>query len=144
MKKLFGIYDKYQEIINYLIVGGLTTLVSLVTYYLCVYTVLDPKDAIQLQLANVISWICAVIFAYITNRIFVFKSKCLDKMEEFLSFLGSRIVTLILDMTLMFVLVSCISFNDKISKLIVQMLVIVINYIFSKMFVFKKNNATEL
>ena len=59
---------KYREIISYLIVGGLTTVVSLGVYYACVFTFLDPNSGVQLQLANIISWVCAVIFAYVTNR----------------------------------------------------------------------------
>ena len=75
MKKLKKLLKKYEEIILYLLIGGLTTLVSLGTYYLLVITILDPKNAIELQIANIISWICSVTFAYFTNRKFVFKSK---------------------------------------------------------------------
>lgn len=57
------LYKKYKEIINYLIVGVLTTVVSLGTYYVCVLTVLNPDNALQLQIANIISWIAAVAFA---------------------------------------------------------------------------------
>ena len=75
MNKLIELYKKFSEIINYLIVGGLTTLVSLGVYYGLVLTILDPKHPVQLQIANVTSWIAAVTFAYFTNRVFVFKSK---------------------------------------------------------------------
>ena len=61
MKKILELYKKHEEIINYLIVGGLTTVVSLLTYYICVFTILNPKDALELQIANIISWVCAVI-----------------------------------------------------------------------------------
>ena len=63
------------EIFRYLIVGGLTTVVSLGVYYGCVLTVLDPKKPLQLQAANIISWIAAVTFAFFANRIFVFRSR---------------------------------------------------------------------
>ena len=72
INRLKELYLKYKEIINYLIVGGLTTVVSLVTYYACVLTFLDPNNPLQLQIANVISWIFAVAFAYVTNRKYVF------------------------------------------------------------------------
>lgn len=75
MNYLINLYKKNQEIINYLIVGILTTLVSLLTYYICVIAFLESKDAFELQIANIISWVCAVLFAYITNKVFVFKSK---------------------------------------------------------------------
>ena len=70
MDKLLELYKKHKEIVNYLIVGGLTTVVSLATYYGLTFTVLDPKKSVQLQVANIISWIAAVVFAYFTNRKF--------------------------------------------------------------------------
>ena len=63
-----AVFIKYKEIIMYLIAGVLTTIVSLGVYYLCVLTILDPHNPVQLQAANVISWIAAVTFAYFTNR----------------------------------------------------------------------------
>ena len=138
MKNVVKIYYKYQEVINYLIIGLFTTFVSLITYYISVSTLLDPNNAIELQLANVFSWICSIIFAYLTNRIFVFKSTNKSKRKEFISFVFSRIATLLLDMTIMFLLVTCLQINDKLSKLIVQVIVIVLNYVLSKCFVFKK------
>ena len=139
MKKIISLYKKYEEIINYLIVGGLTTVVSLVTYYACVLTILDPKNALELQIANIISWIVSVSFAYITNRIFVFKSKSKNILKEIGSFVSARVITLLLDMFIMFLMVTLMGINDKISKIIVQVVVIVLNYIFSKLFVFKKS-----
>lgn len=135
MKKL---YYKYKEIINYLIVGGLTTVVSLGSYYLCVLTFLDPNTAFELQIANIISWICAVTFAYFANRKYVFESKNENKLKEAGSFYMSRVATLLMDMGIMFVLVTLLNFNDKIAKLVVQVVVTVLNYVFSKLFVFNK------
>lgn len=139
MKKIISLYKKYQEIINYLIVGVLTTIVSLVTYYTCVLTFLDPNKAIELQIANIISWIIAVLVAFVTNKIFVFKSKNKNLFKEFTSFIGARILTLLLDMIIMFVMVTVIGINDKISKLVVQVVVTILNYVFSKIFVFRKS-----
>ena len=138
LKKIWKLYKKYEEIINYLIVGGLTTVVSLGTYYFCVYTFLNPENAFQLQLANIISWICCVTFAYFANRIFVFKSKRKDKLKEAVSFYSSRIATLLMDMGIMFVFVTLIGFNDKIMKVVVQVVVTILNYVLSKLLVFKK------
>ena len=138
MKKIIELYKKYQEIINYLIVGVLTTVVSLVTYYICVLTIFNPEDALELQLANIISWICAVLFAYITNKIFVFKSKNRNIIKEISSFVGARVLTLILDMLIMFIMVTTLGINDKVSKLVVQVVVTILNYVFIKIFVFKK------
>ncbi len=138
IKRIWNIYKKYEEIINYLIVGGLTTVVSLLSYYICVRTFLNPKEAIELQIANIISWICAVSFAYITNRVFVFKSKSKNIIKEIISFTSARILTLLMDMGIMFLLVTILNVNDLISKIVVQVVVTVMNYVFSKLFVFKK------
>ena len=142
---MFKLYKKYEEIINYLIIGGLTTLVSLGSYYACVFTILDPNNKIELQIANIISWILAVTFAYFTNRIFVFKSKNKNKLKEALSFYSSRLSTLLLEILLMFIFVSLLHFNDKIIKLVVQVILIITNYLLSKLFVFKKieNNVKK-
>jgi len=136
----YGYYicHKNQEIVNYLIVGVLTTIVSLLTYYTCVLTFLNPNIAIELQVANLISWILSVAFAYITNRIFVFKSKNKNIVKEATSFVGSRIITLLLDMLTMFVIVTILNMNDKIGKIVSQIIVMIGNYIISKLFVFKK------
>ena len=139
MQRTIDLYKKYQEIINYLIVGVLTTVVSLLTYYICVLIFLDPNKAIELQIANIISWICAVLFAYITNKVFVFKSKNKNLFKEFTSFVSARVLTLLLDMLIMFIMVTALGINDKISKLVVQVVVTILNYIFSKIFVFKKS-----
>lgn len=131
----------YKELIAYFVVGVLTTLVSLGTYYIVTSTFLDPLVPIELQIANVLSWILAVIFAYFTNRKYVFKSKEENKIKEGSKFILSRLVTLLLDMLTMFLLVSILSMNDKIAKIISQILVIIGNYLISKLIVFKKNNS---
>lgn len=141
MKKLINIYKKYEEIINYLIVGGLTTIVSLATYFICVHTLLDASNSIELQIANVISWLFAVIFAYVTNRIFVFKSKSKNYIKEIISFFSSRVITLLMDMGIMFVFVTLLNGNDTIGKLISQVVITIANYVFSKLFVFKKKDS---
>ena len=138
MKKIKELYYKYEEIISYLIVGGLTTIVSLATYYLLVYTILNPKEAVELQIANIISWIASVTFAYFTNRKYVFKAKEKISFKEGINFYLSRVSTLLLDMLMMYIFVSVLRFDDKIIKLIVQIIVIVLNYVLSKFIVFKK------
>lgn len=139
MKKVINLYKGYEEIINYLIVGVLTTIISLLTYYFLVLTLLNVNVAIELQIANIISWIVSVIFAYFTNRIFVFKSKNNKIFKECISFTGSRILTLLLDMIIMFIFVTVLAFNDKITKLLSQIIIIIGNYIISKFHVFRKN-----
>ena len=138
MSKLINLYQKYKELINYLIVGGLTTVVSLGVYYGCVLTFLNPEVPVQLQAANVLSWIAAVTFAYFTNRKYVFESKNEKRLQEAAAFYGSRVTTLLLDMFCMFLMVKLMGWNDKVAKLIVQVLVTVANYILSKFLVFRK------
>ena len=140
MKKCMELYKQYKEIINYLIVGVLTTVVSLGAYYACVLTFLDPENAIQLQVANIISWVAAVTFAYFTNRKFVFESKNPDMLKEASAFVGARVATLLMDMLCMFIMVTCMGWSDKIAKLVVQVIVTVENYVFSKIFVFRKKD----
>ena len=98
MNKIIEVYKKYKEIINYLIVGGLTTVVGIGTYWLFTKTFLNPEIAWQLQIANILSWVLAVAFAYFTNRKFVFESKEENKIKEATRFVGGRVVTLLIDM----------------------------------------------
>lgn len=138
MKKIINLYKKYKEIINYLIVGVLTTIVSLAVYYISVFTFLNPDIAFELQIANILSWIAGVTFAYFTNRKYVFESKNENKIKEATKFVSSRITTLLLDMFVMWLGVTILAFNDKIIKLISQVLITIGNYVLSKLFVFKK------
>lgn len=135
IKKNMG---RYRELISYLIVGGLTTVVSLGTYYGCTLTVLDAAVPLQLQAANVLSWIAAVTFAYFTNRKYVFESRNQHMLKEAAAFYASRLSTLLMDMGLMFLMVTILGWDDKIAKLIVQVVVTIANYVISKFFVFKK------
>lgn len=134
---MINLYKKYKEIINYLIFGVLTTVVSLLTYYLLVLTILNPNNPLELQIANIISWITCVTFAYITNRIYVFNSKNKNILKEIIKFYSSRLTTLLIDMLIMFIFVTKLEFNDKIIKIIVQVIIIILNYILSKILVFK-------
>jgi HAD superfamily phosphoserine phosphatase-like hydrolase len=133
----WGIYHKNEEIWNYLIVGGLTTVVSLISKYL-LWFILDPEVKILLQISIIISWIITVLFAYIMNKVFVFRSKSKKILEEMVSFYGGRIFTLGLEMILMWLLVSTLSFNKYLSTLFIQVLIIIFNYVISKIFVFRR------
>lgn len=143
MKKILMIYKKHEEIINYLFIGGCTTLISLIVYYVSVLTFLNPSISWQLQIANIISWIAGVIFAYITNRKVVFKSKNKKVIKEAEKFLGARIVTLLIDMLFMYVTVTVLLLNDKIMKIISNIIIIILNYVFSKLFVFVQKESEK-
>lgn len=140
-EKIKRLYFKNQEIVNYIFVGGLTTVISLGVYYGLVFTIINPNNAFMLQIANIASWISAVTFAYFTNRIFVFKSNNKDVLKEGIQFYCSRLLTLFLDMIFMFLFVTLLNFNDKICKIIVQILILICNYIISKFIVFNKKRS---
>ena len=129
--------DKIREIIAYLIIGFLTTVLNLVVYYVCTTWFLDPEKIINVEIANVIAWTVAVIFAYVTNRVIVFRSKDEKVLKEGIKFFLGRIFTLLLELALMALMVSVIRMNDKIAKIICQVVIIVGNYVISKIFVFK-------
>ena len=134
------IINKNSEIIRYVLVGGLTTLVSLLSYYICIWLFLNPDNGVQLQVANIISWILSVTFAYFANRKYVFKSngKVIGEVVEFYS---SRILTLLIDMLSMFLMVTLFHIDDKIAKILVQFIILVLNYIFSKYLVFNNKKS---
>ena len=142
MKKIWDLYHKYEEIINYLIVGGLTTVISLAVKYGLLFTVMDASDALELQIAVIISWIVAVAFAYFANRIFVFHSKSKQYLNEVSGFVAGRIATLIMEMVIMWFFVTLLKLDSNlwviIWTVVAQILVIVGNYVISKLFVFKK------
>lgn len=142
MQKIIELYKKYEEIVNYLIFGVLTTVVSLATKYLLLFTILDAKNSIQLQIAVIVSWITACTFAYVTNRIWVFKSKSKNILKEAISFFAARLATLGLEMLIMFVFVTALGLNSNlwviVWTLVSQVIIIIGNYVLSKLLVFKK------
>lgn len=139
--KIKELYTKYEEIISYLFFGVLTTVVSFASYLIFANIFFPQKSDLDIQIANVLSWICAVTFAYITNRIWVFKSKTKGKKQirEVFEFVSARIFSLIVDMGMMYVMYSLMHINDTIAKIIVQFVVVAMNYILSKLIIFKKN-----
>ena len=134
---MIKLYKKYQEIINYLIAGGLTVLVTVLSY-----AFFTKILHIYYIVSNILAWIVAVIFAYVVNRRFVFQSKSskIARVKEIRNFFIFRLLSLLIDTILMYLLVDIFRINDLISKMIVQIVVIVLNYIFSKFFIFKEKS----
>lgn len=147
MQKVRKLYLKYKEIINYLVFGVLATAVSLGVKYLLLFTILDAANAFELQLSVIISWIAACTFAYITNRIWVFESKSKEIIKEIVKFFTSRLATLGLEMLIMFIFVTALGLNSDIWvivwTLVAQIVVIIGNYILSKLVVFKNKKKEE-
>ena len=131
---------KYKEVINYLLFGVLSTILNIVSYYLLT-KIFDPKDPLLLQVDNILSWIITILFVYFTNRKYVFVSENDSKIKEFIKFIVARLMTLGFDMVIMGIGVSVFYLDDKIVKIFSQIVVIISNYAFSKLFVFSK---TEL
>lgn len=125
-----------KETILYIIFGVLTTIVNLISYYL-----FSNIISINYLISNTISWIISVLFAYITNKFYVFNSKDTSKdiiIKEFIKFVNCRLTSGIIEMILLFLLVDMLAVNDIISKLVIGVIVVILNFIFSKLFVFKK------
>ena len=147
-----------REVLSYLVFGALTTVVSVVTFYqpdklfgrigyrgLVHYVTGAAGDYAYIE-ANVISWVCAVAFAFVTNKLFVFESKAWDRktvLRELPSFVGGRVATLLVDTGLMFLFVTVMSMRELIAKIIVQFVIVVLNYIISKLLVFRKDTGKE-
>lgn len=136
MKEIKALFVKYYDIISYLFFGGLTTVVNYLVYLPC-YNHLHLSATVS----NVIAWVVAVIFAYLTNKPFVFRShdwSMKTVLPEFGKFLGCRIGSGAAETLIILLTVDVLSWNGNIMKIITSVLVIILNYIGSKLFVFKK------
>lgn len=145
INKIKKLYKKYEEIINYIIVGVLTTIVSIASYYFFRFLIFTKDSNFDIQVCTVISWILAVLFAFVTNKRYVFKSKEKGRngLKEMIKFYASRVATLLVEMLSMYIMTDLIDINDKIAKIIVQFIITILNYLFSKVFVFKKSNSNN-
>ena len=160
------LYKTHREIVNYIIFGVGTTIVSFATFFLFRFIFPNEQsvpDAFKwvfnltavfgtesnTVLPNFLSWICAVTFAYITNRIWVFESKAKGAriILEILSFAASRVLTLFVDILIMFLMVDLTKisnpFYEFFAKCVSSVFVLVLNYIFSKLFVFRKKKEEK-
>lgn len=139
MEKIKQLYLKYKEIINYLFFGGCTTVVNFISYYI-------PARIFGVDeiISNVIAWCVSVLFAYITNKLFVFSSKTESlshTIKEMFSFIFARLFTGVLcDISLFALMIYVLHINDIVSKITTQVIVVVLNYVLSKLVIFKKNN----
>ena len=134
---LVELYYKYKEIFDYLFFGGLVTIVNFISYYI-------PANIIGVDkiVSNLIAFIISVIFAYVVNKEYVFETKwegIQNIFKEFSSFVISRIGTgLLCDILIFAFMINILNINDVISKIFTQILVVILNYIIGKWFVFKQ------
>ena len=135
MQKLKELYGKYRELLLYVFFGGLTTVVSVGSFVL-----FDGVLHIHELVANVLSWLLAVGFAYVTNRRWVFRSSATGKSrwKELIAFYGGRLLTLGLEEILLLIFVSWLAMNSTAVKTGAQLAVLVGNYILSKCLIFRK------
>ena len=142
MKKLIEkgkeYYNKYREGITYLIAGGIATVLNIGVFALLTYTF-----KIDYEISNIIAIIVSILFQYVSNKFFVFESKentFKENVKEFFSFISCRLVTMALDQGLMKLGIDVLHINELIMKVLVNIIVIIVNYIFSKLIVFKKRD----
>lgn len=131
---------KYKESILYLVFGGLTFLINMITYVF--FTRVIKSDVL---VSNCIAWIVAVLFAYVTNKFFVFESKETDLkyiLKEFRAFVGCRIFSGVVELVIIFVMATLMGINDLFVKIVTNIVVIALNFIFSKLIIFKKKDIS--
>ena len=136
---LEGLIKKYWDVIPYLFFGVCTTIVNVVTYWICARSL-----SLGTMTSTIIAWILAVLFAYVTNRKWVFHSKIHGVKAigwEIAFFFGCRLATGIVDWICMFVFVELLNVNDVVVKVAANILVIVLNYVASKLIVFKEKKV---
>lgn len=139
-EKIIEVFKKYKEIIIYLIFGVLSTLVNFVSYFIFA-KILGIDEVVSSGL----SWLCAVIFAYITNKVFVFDSKTTtfkELLKEAITFVSCRVISgIFCDVGTFAVMVKLLKINDIIAKIVTQVMVVIVNYVFSKLVIFKKKET---
>lgn len=136
MEKARRLLEEYREPILYIFFGGCTTLVNLCSYYL-----LRALTGWNYNLENTISVALAILFAYFVNARFVFRSQARTpraRLAEFARFVAARLSTMVLEVGGVFVMVELARINDGAAKLIIQFVVLALNYLFSKFLIFKK------
>ncbi len=136
MERLKQLFFKYKEYVLYVIFGGLTTLISLISFYICSH----PLD-IGTVASNIISWILSVSFAYVTNRKWVFKSKTVGFygiVKEIAGFIAGRLLSMGIETVLLWITVDLYHFNDMLMKVVIGIIVVIMNYFFSRLVAFKK------
>lgn len=132
------LWTKYKSLIMYAVFGALTTVVNMAAYFISFNLLKIPNVP-----STVIAWVLAVLFAFITNKLWVFDSPSFDKktlMHEIPSFFGARLATGLLDVAIMYLTVDLAHWNPTLWKLISNILVIIINYVASKLLIFKKKD----
>lgn len=138
-KLIVSLYERFRELFWYGVFGVLTTIINMVAFWLF-------ADALNVHymVANVIAWVIAVAFAYVTNKLWVFESKSWARsvwIPECIGFVSARVATGLLDMGLMYLMISIIGVPKMWAKLVSNVVVIIGNYVLSKLVVFRKSRV---
>ena len=142
IEKIKMLLKKYEEILVYLVVGVMTTIVSWGACFIVEHFLLDASSDAQNFVINTIGWVVGVLFAYPLNRKWVFHSQNPQIFKEFMGFAGSRLSTWILDIVIMWLTVNIMKMNYWIAKIFISaVLVMILNYVFSKILIFKKHDT---
>lgn len=134
-------YREHKEGMRYLVFGALSTIVNIISF-----TLAYDLFKLSTTTSNIIAWIVAVIFAYLTNKFFVFFTKAeniKDLIREISSFFGARVFTLVVETIFLNIFIDNLGFNSIIMKIISNILVIILNFIFSKLFIFKNKENKQ-
>lgn len=129
-----------SSVIRYIFFGGCTTMVNLVSFFIL------RKLKVELNIANIISIILAILFAYVVNSRYVFQDKCetlKDHVQPFCKFVSARLVTMVIEVGGVWLLVSVIGLNDMIGKFLTQFIVLILNYVFSKFLCLQQGNQNN-
>ena len=143
METIKELWKKHRSVLLYVIFGGLTTLVDwgIRFAFYAGFAEQMEQSPLLLHAFDVIAWIGAILFAFVTNRIWVFESKKRGFRAvtgELFSFAGGRVLTLLLQEALMFVFCTWLRFNEYVITVVAAVLVVILNYFISKFFVFRK------
>lgn len=141
MNRIKALWSRYKELALYVLFGAFTTLINIISYH-----IFRRWMGIGLVPADMLAWILSVLFAYVTNKLFVFESrswKLRVALREAMEFFMARVISLGVDVAFLYVTVECLRWWEMPMKIAANVVVIVINYIFSKWIIFKKDSAAK-
>lgn len=141
LRMLFPFYKRHKQVLLYLFFGAVTTVISI-----GVFSLLNIALGVNEHIANLTSWVLAVLVAFLTNRTMVFDAETNSAgafLAQMITFYAGRVATLLVEELIIFVFITTLKFDSFTVKLVAQIIIIILNYVISKLFVFKNNGAEE-
>ena len=136
LRMLFPFYKRHEQVLLYLFFGAVTTVISI-----GVFSLLNIALGVNEHIANLTSWVLAVLVAFLTNRTMVFETETNSAgafLAQMITFYAGRVATLLVEELIIFVFITTLKFDSFTVKLVAQIIIIILNYVISKLFVFKK------